>query len=112
MFSRKNIFYAKRAQIVALINEGFPNVILQDNLIYLEKVFKIQLQGSLKQSNSQIGAVRIKKRSTTPREEQFLIRVSLKDRRKKSSELAVEFREATNKGFKFYCKKKVFQIKS
>ena len=77
-------------------NEKFSQCEVAKKIIYLKKVFKLQL----KVLWNKIGASgQDQKTSTTPKEDQILMRASLRDRRKVSSELAAEFREATNKEF-------------
>ena len=94
---KKQLSEIKRAQIVALSGEGYSQVEIARKMECSRKGVQTTIKRYKETKSFKNRKGQSRKKSTTAWEDRSLKRASLADRRKSSSELAVELREAANK---------------
>ena len=97
MSPKRQISLEKRAQIIALFKEGFSQVKIAEKLKCSRNGVQTTIKRYKETSSINNRAGQGRKRCTTPREDRWMKNVSLRDRRKTSSEVAAEFREVSNR---------------
>ena len=106
---KKQLSEIKRAQIVAFPGEGYSLVEIARKMECSRKGVQTTIKRYKETKSFKNRKGQGRKKSTTTREDRFLKRASLADRRKISSELAVELREGANKNISSNSEKKVIR---
>lgn len=97
MSPKKNIPVHKRAQIIALVKQGISQVHIAKKMECSRHGVQTTIKRYCENNSLKNRDGQGRKRCTTQREDRLLKRTSLLNRRKPSSDVAAEFREATAK---------------
>lgn len=93
----KQISFEKRAHIIALHKEGLSQVKIAEKVKCSRNGVQTTIKRYKETSSMHNRPGQGRKRCTTTREDRYIKKISLRNRRKTASEVAAEFREASNK---------------